>query len=269
MVPRSVDLGDGLRLCTLSRGAVTEFDLPQGLGDFYLIAIPLHGTISLRHGRDELLAHRHLATVLSPTAALRTVSSADCALLTVHIDHAVLDRQFTALAGATLTRRIRFQVRMDLTRVAARRWLRLLLLVLQLVRHHHGLATEPWFIAGVRSWVVGGLLFAQPHDHDHLLRADCSPESPLPRVGDEESIGVLLRRHRRELGLSQAGLARRLAEVSGTGTVDQRRVSDWERESVQVGPFWLPHLACALDIPLERLASTAAVTRYQSRRSTV
>jgi transcriptional regulator with XRE-family HTH domain len=68
--------------------------------------------------------------------------------------------------------------------------------------------------------------------------------------GHHTGIGVLIRDLRRELGWSQARLADRLCEVAEHATVTRDEVKRWESGKRCPGPFWLRHLATALEVPL-------------------
>jgi transcriptional regulator with XRE-family HTH domain len=73
---------------------------------------------------------------------------------------------------------------------------------------------------------------------------------------DGNTIRDAIARHRRARGLSQAELAERLAIVSGRPTVTRHDISRWERGVRTPRPFWLRHLAVALEIEPATLAGT-------------
>lgn len=105
------------------------------------------------------------------------------------------------------------------------------------------------------SGTSGPPIGAEPK-HDHAGRASAT---------DNESIGSLIQTRRHALGLSQMGLAKLLAEVSGKPGISQGRISDYEHER-HIPQFWLAHLGTVLHIPykeLERAASRAYLHRCQ------
>lgn len=63
------------------------------------------------------------------------------------------------------------------------------------------------------------------------------------------TIGALIRDLRNALGWSQGKLAKRLCEL-GTATMTRDLVSRWENDRRTPRPYWLRHLATALDVPL-------------------
>lgn len=70
---------------------------------------------------------------------------------------------------------------------------------------------------------------------------------------DDRSFGALIRDLRLDRGWSQGRLATVLCEASGRSTLTREEISRWERGRRTVGPFWLPHLADALQVPVEEL----------------
>lgn len=72
-------------------------------------------------------------------------------------------------------------------------------------------------------------------------------------------IGCLIRDLRLALGMSQSQLAGRLSELSG-GALTREYVSRWESGRRTPRPFWLRHLATALEVPL-RVMDDAGVRR--------
>lgn len=77
----------------------------------------------------------------------------------------------------------------------------------------------------------------------------------------ELTLGALIRDLRGAVGLSQERLADRLCELSGRATVTRDEVKRWECGKRTPRPFWLRHLAVALQIPLSTLEEVASVHR--------
>jgi transcriptional regulator with XRE-family HTH domain len=68
-------------------------------------------------------------------------------------------------------------------------------------------------------------------------------------------LGCLIRDLRLTHGWSQARLADELCKTARHATVTREDVSRWERGKRCPGPFWLRHLAAALQVPLQVLES--------------
>ncbi len=79
------------------------------------------------------------------------------------------------------------------------------------------------------------------HTHD-------SPSSTKNR-----DIGGTIKELRQALSLSQSQLADQLADAGGA-TVDRTHISRWENGRCAPSPYWLRHLATALQVPLELFA---------------
>jgi transcriptional regulator with XRE-family HTH domain len=78
---------------------------------------------------------------------------------------------------------------------------------------------------------------------------------------DRESLGELLARVRAVQGKSQLRVAELLCAASGLPTVTRHEVSRWEREIRVPSQHWLRWLAVVLEVPLDELEQSAAVTR--------
>ncbi|HEV2782643.1 MAG TPA: helix-turn-helix transcriptional regulator [Actinophytocola sp.] len=80
------------------------------------------------------------------------------------------------------------------------------------------------------------------------------------RVG--EPIGDLIRDLRHRRGLTQGGLAGKLADISGNDAVNRRQVARWERGKRIPSPYWRNWIGVALDVPTVRLDRAAALARF-------
>ncbi len=79
------------------------------------------------------------------------------------------------------------------------------------------------------------------------------------------SVGALIRDLRVARGWSQGQLAGRLCDISGRDTLSREDVSRWERGKVIPGPYWVGHLALALDVPAAVLGEEARLSRVDRR----
>jgi transcriptional regulator with XRE-family HTH domain len=85
-------------------------------------------------------------------------------------------------------------------------------------------------------------------------RSQCPPAAAL-------AIGALIRDLRSAAGWSQPRLAAELYAVSGRDTVTRELLSRWENGWRAPGPFWLRHLATALQVPLTVLEEAERMER--------
>lgn len=74
-------------------------------------------------------------------------------------------------------------------------------------------------------------------------------------------MGALIRDLRSAAGWSQGRLATELCRVSDHATVTREMISRWETGKRRPGPFWLRHLATALQVPLMTFDEVARVDR--------
>jgi hypothetical protein len=78
----------------------------------------------------------------------------------------------------------------------------------------------------------------------------------------DETIAVLIRRLRTDLGMTQAALAERLAEASGNLSITRGQINRWERIGGRVpSPYWRHWLAVTLEVPRDELETAARCGR--------
>lgn len=73
--------------------------------------------------------------------------------------------------------------------------------------------------------------------------------------------GALIRDLRSAAGWSQSRLATELQAVSGRDTISREDISRWEKGRRMPGPYWLRHLATALQVPLTTLEEAERMER--------
>lgn len=86
-------------------------------------------------------------------------------------------------------------------------------------------------------------------------------ETDYPGRCPAEPIGTLVRRTRRERGLSQYDLAETLIELSHNHGLSRTEVARWERGKRVPGPYWRGWLSSALDLPTDQLRAAARAAR--------
>lgn len=86
--------------------------------------------------------------------------------------------------------------------------------------------------------------------HEDIPAAGDGPASGHPgSQGPAAHAGEVIRSLRCGLGWSQGRLAAELRRTSGHPTVTREDVSRWEHSRRVPGPFWITHLAAALQVP--------------------
>jgi transcriptional regulator with XRE-family HTH domain len=77
-----------------------------------------------------------------------------------------------------------------------------------------------------------------------------------------EPIGDLIRNLRHRRGLTQGGLAGKLADVSGNDAVNRRQIARWEHGKRIPGRYWRNWIGLALDVPVGQLNRAAAFSQF-------
>ncbi|NIJ11338.1 ribosome-binding protein aMBF1 (putative translation factor) [Saccharomonospora amisosensis] len=96
-----------------------------------------------------------------------------------------------------------------------------------------------------------------------VLRQQQEPgrrQQPERRPG-EEPVWELVRRVRKQRGLTQYQLADLLAELSRNASVSRDEVARWERGKRVPGPYWRRWLSAALGVPVDELAAAVRCGR--------
>jgi transcriptional regulator with XRE-family HTH domain len=77
-----------------------------------------------------------------------------------------------------------------------------------------------------------------------------------------EPIGDLIRDLRHRRGLTQGGLAVRLADISGNDAINRGQIARWEHGKRIPSRYWRNWIGVALDIPIVRLNRAAAIAQF-------
>ena len=150
----------------MSYGAEVEID-PGCLGEFYLVMLPIEGSASIRHGREQVDVQPACGSVLNPEDPTLMQWSQDCSKLMLRVDRQALERQLSSMLGGAPVPDIRFELSMPLAGSAAHWWRMLRLLVDSL----EGPEAVPNSLATSlhESLLLVSLLDCQPHNHTARL----------------------------------------------------------------------------------------------------
>lgn len=80
--------------------------------------------------------------------------------------------------------------------------------------------------------------------------------------GQAAMLGAVIRELRESLGWSQSRLATAVCKVANHATVTRENISRWETGKRVPGPWWLRHLATALQVPVETLEQAGVDRRH-------
>ena len=149
---------------------------PGALEDFFLVQIPIVGTVELSVGSEQIKCESATAAVISPGERLRLRWSDNCTQLILQIPRDAMETCLARRLGRTSRTALRFQAAFDLNASAGREWRQLLDLAVRSVDHNGVLSREP-VCSNLEDLLLSALLAAQPHNHVEALgqRHDVAP----------------------------------------------------------------------------------------------
>jgi AraC-like DNA-binding protein len=137
---------------------------PGALDDFFLVQVPIVGTVELSVGNERIRCEQSTAAVVSPGEPLHLKWSDHCTQLIVQIPRAAMNACVARRVGFKSRTALRFQTAFDLDSRGGRDWRDLLELVIRAVDRGGAFACDP--IRGeLEDLLLAGLLAVQPHNH--------------------------------------------------------------------------------------------------------
>ena len=171
----------GIGIGRMRYGASVAID-PGELGSFALIQMPVSGSEVVEHGGETVHSMPGIASVVSPTRAMRLRHSADTEKLFIKIEREALERQCRQHIGGKLREPVEFGPRMAMCGTAAASWARLMnWLCAEIGRSDAcggGLLDTPLFAAQIEQMVVLTLLLSQPSNYSVRLMGDAPSVTP-------------------------------------------------------------------------------------------
>jgi AraC-like DNA-binding protein len=147
---------------------------PNRLEDFFLVQIPISGTVELSLGDDRVLCGGATAAVISPGERLHLRWSDNCTQLIVQIPRETMEERLAERLGSRRPAPLKFQTAFDLTGSAAGEWRRLLDFVVHTVDQGGMLSRDP-ICTDMEDLLLSALLMTQPHNHADELRNGRGP----------------------------------------------------------------------------------------------
>ena len=135
--------------------------IPGTLDDFFLVKIPLAGTVRSRAGNTVVAMDRYHACVDSPTEAVDMLWSDGCEQFVVFMRRQAMEE--LAAARGDEPGPVVFRPGLDLGTPAARSWLRLAHLALDELEAGGGLFSSPVTASHFEQTLMSGLLDLQPN----------------------------------------------------------------------------------------------------------
>jgi len=140
---------------------------PGALEQFYLVQIPIHGSVDISHGQDRVRCAGTMAAVLSPREKLRLRWSDNCTQLMVQIPRDAIETRLAELGSKPTA--LRFATAFDLENPAAREWRWLLDFAVRSVDSGGVFSRDP-LSAKLEDLLLSALLVTQPHNYLDVLR---------------------------------------------------------------------------------------------------
>ena len=149
---------------------------PGALEDFFLVQIPIVGSVELNVGSEQIKCEGTAGAVISPGERLRLRWSDNCTQLIVQIPRDAMELSLAQRLGRKSGTALRFQAAFDLNASAGRDWRQLLDLAIRSVDHDGVLSREP-VCSDLEDLLLSALLATQPHNHVDALaqRSDAAP----------------------------------------------------------------------------------------------
>jgi AraC-like DNA-binding protein len=148
---------------------------PGPLGDFLLVQMPLSGQAEIHCGSQHVVSDAALASVLTPSEALRMRWSGDNDQLIVRIERSALERICSAYLGQKPNQPLRFRLDMAWRGTG---WHALMQYLAQTLAHAPEMISHPLTACQLEQLVIGTLLTCQPHSLSDRLRQHGKPLAP-------------------------------------------------------------------------------------------
>jgi AraC-like DNA-binding protein len=185
---------------------------PDTLDNFFLVQIPIFGTVELSLGTEQVLCEGSMAAVVSPGERLRLRWSDNCTQIILQIPRETMEARLAERLGFRSRIALRFETAFDLRRAAAWEWRQLFDFAVRTVDSGGMLSSDP-ICAELENLLLSALLAAQPHNHAGELRQGRGPAPFYVTRAEQEMRKAMAR------PLTVAGLA-------GAAGVSERTLHD-------------------------------------------
>ena len=157
----------------------TEVEIvPGAFETFYMVEMPVSGTVGLRCGKRELLTSPRVAAVISPTFAVRSRWSEDCGQVMMKVPRTTLERHAANLLGRPLSRPLEFEPHMALGQGVGRALSRLMLFMVDQFEEVETIFGRAPISRELEELFLTTLLTGQPNSHSDALTARAGGATP-------------------------------------------------------------------------------------------
>ena len=175
-VQNRVELGE-VSLNYLTYGG-DVFVGPGPLEDFYLIQMPLTGSMRVSLGSQTAETGQGAATVCSPHLPLSIEWMGDCASLTVQVPRMTLERFVGNCLGIRIRRPIEFDLAMDVSRGEAQSWRRILTMICDELARPASAARKGMLSRQFEDLLLATLVGSQRHNYSAMMKREAAGPSP-------------------------------------------------------------------------------------------
>jgi len=151
--------------------------LPGALEHFFLVQVPIRGTVHIDLGSEQIRCEGNTAAVISPGERLALRWSDGCAQLILQIPRETMQARLAERIGWKRQAPLKFRPILDLGQGAGREWLKIVELAVQSVDGAGVLSRDP-LCGDLEDLLVSALLTMQPHSHSDTLRDNESRPAP-------------------------------------------------------------------------------------------
>jgi AraC-like DNA-binding protein len=142
---------------------------PGALEDFFLVQVPIIGTVDVCVGSEQIKCEHAVGAVISPGQRLHLRWSDNCTQLIVQIPRDTLEACLAQRLGCRSKTALRFQPAFDLNGSAGLEWRQLLDFVVRSV-DRCGVCSQDPICNDLEDLLLSALLAAQTHNHLDALR---------------------------------------------------------------------------------------------------
>lgn len=161
----------------LTYGADVEIDIGT-FDTFYMVEMPVTGSVALRCGKRELVTTPEVAAVISPTLGVRSRWSEGCAQLMIKVPRAALERHAVTMLGRPLAAPLEFEPRLPLDGETGRALSRLMTFMVDQFEEPSTLFGRAPVSRELEELFLTTLLTGQPSTYSDALSARAAGIAP-------------------------------------------------------------------------------------------
>ncbi|MGV0906707.1 AraC family transcriptional regulator [Mycobacterium novum] len=218
-----------IKLVWVAYGAPVKIDVTPPPQRFHLIQIPLSGRVSIVSGSEEVVSNSSTASIPDARVPCTMRWEANSSEVILRIEEDALHRHLESLLGYPVKTPIRFALGMSLNSGPGTGWRTAVDMMITELHRDGGLLDSPLASAQLESFVLTGLLVAQPHNYSSALHTNSPPARPrgvrkaLEYIEAECDRAITTERLAAHVGTSARALQRGFQEHVGCSPMEYLR----------------------------------------------